>query len=224
MERPINTDTLVADVIEAIETGIRQGHYLPGDQLVERDLAKELGVSRSPVREALRRLAAQHILEIRPHRGAVVRALTRQEAAEVLDILTTLGRLSVSRAAQRIGENDNRKRLLALLKRERAYKHKQPKVGDWVHLNSRYHQLIAEISGNPLLPGLFNQFQLQMFRLWSDVHFARSDEDHTVGDHLDIAEAILDGDVRGTLRCYNRHVKHTLRAFEALPNSAFAGP
>ncbi len=222
MEQSSNTDTLVADVIKAIESGIRAGRHLPGDQLVERDLAKELGVSRSPVREALRRLAAQHILEIRPHRGAVVRALSRQEASEVLDILTTLGRLSVSRAAQRIDEKHNRKQLLTLLRRERAYRRKQPKVGDWVHLNSRYHALIAHISGNPLLPGLMNQLQLQMFRLWSDVQFARRGEDHTVDDHLAIAEAILDGDVGRSRRCYNLHVKHTLQAFAALPDSAFA--
>jgi DNA-binding GntR family transcriptional regulator len=221
MKSEADTSTLVALVTAAIESGIRRGRYLPGDQLVERELAKELGVSRSPVREALRRLAAQNVLEIRLHRGAIVRALSRQEATEVLDVLTNLGRLSVSRATQRIDEGDNRNRLRSLISREQLRK-KPRSVRDWVDLNSRFHALIAEISGNPVLPQFLNQLHLQMFRLLSEAQLAKNVDEHTVEDHFAIAESILAADLKGALRAYDVHARHTMEDFAALPDSAFA--
>jgi DNA-binding GntR family transcriptional regulator len=212
----------VGGVVEAIELGIRQGRYLPGDQLVERDLAVELGVSRIPVREALRRLAAQRILDIRTYRGAVVRTLSRREAIDVMDILKMLGVLTVSRAAERINEGDHRRKLEALISREASRKKREQKIKEWIDINFPFYQLIAEISGNRLAPDLSRQFQLQMYRLASDVRLDPALKSSTVKDHLAIARAILAGNVKSALKAYERHFAHTLQCIETMPDSAFA--
>lgn len=215
--------TLVEDVVDAIEEGIYRGRYMPGCQLVERDLAKELGVSRIPVREALRRLAALRIVEIRPYRGAVVRKLSRSEALDVIEILDALGRLSIEKAVQNIGMGDHRARLEKHVAKEAKGHSKERKVKEWVDLNFPFYQLIAEISGNELVPQLLKQFQLQMYRLAWNVDLLDRLPGSTLEDHKAIAAGILRRNARAALAAYKRHVGHTIQVIEALPDPAFAG-
>jgi DNA-binding GntR family transcriptional regulator len=216
--------TLVEDVVDAIEEGIYQGRFMPGRQLVERDLAKELGVSRMPVREALRRLAALRILEIRPYRGAVVRKLSRREALDVVEILNALGRLSIEKAVQNIGKGNHAARLEKIIARESGAGSRERKVKEWADLNFPFYQLIAEISGNELVPHLLKQFQLQMYRLAWNVNLLDRLPESTVEDHRAIAKGILGRNARTALAAYKRHVDHTTQLIEALPDSAFAEP
>jgi DNA-binding GntR family transcriptional regulator len=214
--------TLVEDVVNAIEQGIYQGRYMPGCQLVERDLASELGVSRIPVREALRRLAALRILEIRPYRGAVVRELSRSEALDVVEILNALGRLSIEKAVQNIDRENHAARLKKFISTKSRSDTRERKIKEWVDLNFPFYQLIAEISGNKLVPHLLRQFQLQMYRLAWNVNVLDHLPGSTLDDHRAIAEGILSRNARAALSAYRRHVDHTLQLINALPDSAFA--
>jgi len=67
-------------VVDAIVSGIRLGRFVPGQKLVEADLTESIGVSRGPVREALKRLAAEGIVSLTRHRGAYIRVLTRPKS------------------------------------------------------------------------------------------------------------------------------------------------
>ena len=214
--------SLVEGVVRAIEKGIRKGEYMPGDQLVERELAKELGVSRIPVREALRRLAAQHILQIRPYRGAIVRRLSRSEVSDVIDILHALGVLAVTRAAERIDEGDARKRLKEFMAKKYSYEKRDKKIKEWVDINFPFYHLISEISQNRLVPELNKQFQLQMYRLAWDVELNPGSQKTTFNDHAAIAEAILAGDVKAALAAYTLSHQHAVKTISELPDSAFA--
>jgi len=214
--------TLVGEITEAIERGIREGRYLPGVQLVEQDLAAELGVSRVPIREALRRLAAQRIVEIKPYRGAFVRKLTRREALDVLDILQALGRLAVARAAERIDEGNNRKELQQFMARERPRTKRRHVVKEWIDINYPFYQTIARLSGNPAVPELIHQFQMQMYRLVADSQLSQALQESTLQRHAAIAQAILAGDPKQALHSYDSTVGDTRRALEVMPDTAFA--
>ena len=65
--------------MQAITAGIESGRFVPGQRLTEAELTRQLGVSRGPVREAFKRLAGEGVLDLTRHRGAVVRAQTREE-------------------------------------------------------------------------------------------------------------------------------------------------
>ncbi|WP_063695782.1 GntR family transcriptional regulator [Amycolatopsis orientalis] len=88
-------------VRDAIRSRITQGKAAPGIRLVERELAAELGVSRIPVREALRMLETEGFVQVNPRRGAVVRVLSRQEVEELFDVRRSLEVLACRRAAER---------------------------------------------------------------------------------------------------------------------------
>ncbi|NWG46678.1 MAG: GntR family transcriptional regulator [Alphaproteobacteria bacterium] len=88
-------------IAAALQLRIREGELGPGDPLRERTLAAEFGVSRGPVREALRSLAARGLVTIEPNRGARVQQLSAADVGDYLDIATSLMRLAVQKAATR---------------------------------------------------------------------------------------------------------------------------
>src|SRR5665647_119528 len=77
-------------VVHHLREGILHGRYAPGQRLIEADLTHELGISRGPLREALRRLSADNLLEIVPNRGAIVRRLSMREMIELFSIRIAL--------------------------------------------------------------------------------------------------------------------------------------
>jgi len=72
--------------VTALREGIRAGRYVPGQRLVEADLAAEIGVGRNSLREAFSRLASEGLVLIEPHRGASIRRRTRAEVAQLYDL------------------------------------------------------------------------------------------------------------------------------------------
>ena len=88
----------------SVREGIITGRYAPGDRLRERELSEDLGVSRVPVREALRNLEFQGFVTILPRRGAIVRVMTAQDVTELFDLRSALEPLAASTAALRYSE------------------------------------------------------------------------------------------------------------------------
>jgi DNA-binding GntR family transcriptional regulator len=95
-------------VVDEIREGILSGRYAPGQRLIGRDLTEYVGFSRGPVREALRRLSAEGLIEIVPNRGAVVRHLTRKQVEDLFVVRKNLEGLAARLAAERIHEGKNR--------------------------------------------------------------------------------------------------------------------
>ncbi|PZU25614.1 MAG: GntR family transcriptional regulator [Shinella sp.] len=79
----LQADTLRRQIENAVRDGITSGRYAPGSRLVERELCEELGVSRTSLREALRKLEAEKLVEIVPHKGPVVASISLEEAREI---------------------------------------------------------------------------------------------------------------------------------------------
>src|SRR5262249_31586055 len=93
--------------------GLYLGRYVPGQRLVEPDLMRACGVGRGTVREALNRLAADGIVSLTLHRGALVRALGRDEVRQIFALLETLVGFMAREAAERIDEARGQERLAA---------------------------------------------------------------------------------------------------------------
>ena len=92
----------LSDVVaDKLRHGIASGRYKPGERLVEERLAAELGVSRNPVREAIRSLASEGLIEVTPRRGAVVMSLDRDDAWEMIEVRAALEGLNARLAARR---------------------------------------------------------------------------------------------------------------------------
>ena len=134
---------------------IVHGHYQPGERIVELQLAKELGTSQSPIREALRDLAAIGIVTIHPRRGARVRLPSGKELADVSIVRSEVDALAARLAAELITDDDLAE--LDALVEEMLTRLDEGNFPAVTEADARFHQLIAEVSANHALERVFDQ-------------------------------------------------------------------
>lgn len=163
---------------------LMSGHYDPGSQLKEEAVAKDLGVSRTPVRAAIQRLVAEGLLEPAPKRGAIVTQWRREDAEEIFNLRIMVEGYGASLAARLIGPEE-----VARLERlneamARAVREKQEGYLDEVHrLNLEFHTGLFEAGGNAYLrtfgTGLL-EYPLVIggFYIYSDDDMAESIRQH----------------------------------------------
>lgn len=150
-QRPIARRTSAA-ATELIRAAIVEGCFAPGERLKEEELAQELGISRTPVREALLMLQSEGLVESVPNRGAVVRAYTPAEIEELYELRALLEGFAARRAATRISE-DGIRDLHASNERFRRL-HAGDDLADLIRENLVFHNTILEAAGSDLLVGM----------------------------------------------------------------------
>ncbi|MDL4774914.1 MULTISPECIES: GntR family transcriptional regulator [Thermomonosporaceae] len=178
--------TGLADQIrEFIVEGISSGRWEPGERIVERRIAGELGVSQGPVREALRQLEAQRLIETLPNRGARVREFTEQDLAEIFPVRAGLERtaaeLALPRLAGRMGALEHHNRLLAAAAED----------GDLVaqmRLSIAFHREIVETAGNRLLVAVWEGLGIELWTTLS-LRLHRTEIYSKSAEHAELIEA-----------------------------------
>jgi DNA-binding GntR family transcriptional regulator len=216
--------TVVEYALDALRTGIKEGRYTPGQRLIEVDLTRELNVSRGPVREAMHRLAGEGLVVIEPHRGVVVRLLTRKDVAGLYEVREVIEGLAARLAAKHIDQADNAKRLRAAIKQMRDV-FDSGDAAKYMESNERLHGLIFELSGNDTLIKMVQQLRLPVFRLQFSRMMRSSGEakNDSVEDHEKVVQAILAGNPQKAERAMRKHVRHAGRMILYLPDNSF-GP
>ena len=178
--------------VEHIEEGIRNGLYLPGHRLVEIEVAANSGLGVGPVREALRLLAGEGLVEIRPYRGAVVKRLSAEEIVQVYQAAKGVVYMSLTLAAPALEDVGNRKRILAAVDAVRAFE-KAP-VTDLLRAVTDYYFVLHDIAGNHYLTVLIRRLHLGLVhREVANLHPA-IDPGRVVKAYADATEALLAGD------------------------------
>lgn len=177
-------------VLTALRTAIIDGDYLPGERLTEDRLAEDFGVSRNPVREALRVAEAEGFVVILPRRGAVVASPSSGTIADMFAVRERLESLAARLAAERATAGDVAA-LRALLDRGREATQRQD-LARVAELNSALHLRILQISGNPWLSSIAKSLYLHVqwvFRLG-----AAERAPHSWAEHIQLVDAIESGD------------------------------
>lgn len=136
------------EAYQALHRGIQTGHYPAGMRLLEVKLAEELGMSRTPVREAIRQLARDGIVEMFANRGARVRGWTPDEVEEAYALRAVLEGFCASRAAMRMGAVGINKLAELHEEMEAELSCSSPDVDRLIELNSSFHRSIVVGSGN----------------------------------------------------------------------------
>lgn len=196
-------------VADALKEQILEGRLAPGQRLISKDIAQELGISRGPLREAFRRLAADRLVDLIPNRGAVVRRLAPDEIVHLFQIREALEGQAARLAAQHINEGQNRALFEDIVEEGRrlAGKHQmQP----FIEHNRRFHQAVVSISRNPELAELIDRYQLAVFMplLRSAVGTDKLIED-SLAQHAEIAQAILAGKPDAAYQAMKLHLWHS---------------
>ncbi len=167
-----------------IRDGILHGQYAAGARLTEQDLAHTVGVSRTPVREALRRLHAEGLVQFEPNHGAVVSFFGIEDAEEIFELRAALEPLSARRAAERATPSViTELRSLA----EQQIAESTRRTGDYLvrigQLNDRFHRLVQSAAGSvrleKTLAGLIEApLILRTFVQYTPVELIRSADQH----------------------------------------------
>ena len=194
-------------VYAAVRALLARGAYPPGAHLGEEGLAADLGVSRTPVREAVRRLAAEGWLEIVPNQGAFVRVFNREDVEEVLNLRAMLEGFAARHAAMRATEGqiaEMREISEAALARLPC---RDSEDADRVRdLNARFHRLIREASGQRRTATILaNLVELPITSSYFQA-LAPSDMERSLREHVALVEAIAARDAIWTERLMEAHV------------------
>lgn len=189
-------------VVRALRDRILNGAVAQGERLVEGRLSEELGVSRMPVREALRQLAAEGLVTIEPRRGASVTVYNAEQVREMVEVRATLEALNAKLAARR---KDPRQ--IAELERILEEGARVADSGDsalLTELNAQFHEALGRVAANSLLQDLMRSLRDRTALLFAPSNVSRGRE--TWQEHAAILRAVIDGDGELAALLSTRHV------------------
>lgn len=200
--------SLEEQVFNSLEEEILTGKLKKGETLGEISLSKRLGVSRTPIRAALHRLAEEGLIEIAPNKGAVVIGVGKEELVDIYKIRMRLEGLASREAALKISEED-KKKLCDSVELSEFYIGKQ----DTEHLkelDTRFHNIIYKASGNRLLCKTLSELHRNI-KVYRKLSLTVSDRlEKSVEEHREILNAILAGDADTADALTFRHVEAAL--------------
>lgn len=192
-ELSLHTPSVATQAYQRLKEAIVLGYFKPGERLVERELVKKMNVSRTPIREALKALEKERLVQIIPYRGVFVRSFGMEEAEEIYQVRLRLEPLA-ARLAARNRTQDDVEALRGIVRASwEALQSGQHKA--LVFLNQEFHGRIARCSGNTTLEQMLETLRtpVDILRL----QFWILDEERrrqSVAEHEAIANAIADQD------------------------------
>lgn len=208
-------------MVDAILSGIRSGQLVPGQRLIEADLTHSLSISRGPVREALKRLAAEGIVTLSQNRGAYVRSLTRKEVSDLLRLVEVVTGLAVRLATTRMAKGTLRTEFqaagAALLEFET--------LGDshtFMDRRREFWDVLIEASDNSELKRIIPLMQIHLLRLQFQTHLSKEDRRKQFAEYRAMIEAVLSGNGRRAERITQIHIRRTRLSISRLPPDVFS--
>lgn len=176
-------------VFNTLRQAILTGELKPGERLMEIHLADRLGVSRTPIREAIRKLELEGLVTMIPRKGAQVAKITEKNLKDVLEVRRALDMLAVRLACHRM--QDEEKRELKKACDEFAKVTKNCNTKDITEADVRFHDIILKSSGNDRLVQLVNNLAEQMYRYRLEYIKDSSYHERLVQEHEAIYNAII---------------------------------
>jgi DNA-binding GntR family transcriptional regulator len=195
-------------VVNSIRDRILSGAFAPGERLVEAHLSEEFGVSRMPVREALRALGAEGFVLIEPRRGASVAVYTPEQIQELVEVRATLEALNAKLAAKR-----HRPDQIARLEKILAAGSKLTEQSDLAQLheaNNDFHEALAQVAANSILREMVRSLRERTAVIFAPHSRKRAKENWQ--DHAAIVRAVVDGDAELAGLLAARHVYSAAQA------------
>jgi len=194
-------------VFDVLLEAIMSGQLPPGERLMEVQLAEEIGVSRTPVREAIRRLELEGFVVMIPRKGAYVAGLSIKDVTSIFEIRSALESLAVRLGAERITEEG-----LAVLDENLVEFDKNYEEGDterYFKLDIAFHQALYKFSGNERLVQMMGNLTEQINRYRRVSMSDAVIRQHTIHEHRKIVEALRSHDPKKAMEAMSEHMVHT---------------
>ncbi|MDO4479372.1 MAG: GntR family transcriptional regulator [Lachnospiraceae bacterium] len=201
-------------VYNTLRKAILKGEFQPGERLMEITLANRLGVSRTPVREAMRQLENEGLVLMIPRKGAQVAKITRQEMTDVLEVRKSLEILAVEKACERISASQKEE----LKVREEEFKKVllSDDITAIAEADEAFHEVIYRATGNRRLIQLLSNLREQMYRFRVEYLKNKDSWELLIDEHRRIVEALVTDD-RATARDLTaQHIDNQQSAIDKL--------
>ena len=213
-------EPLVDNLAARIRARVLTGEIAVGSRLRQERLAAEFGVSRTPIREALRKLQADGVVELQPRRGAIVRGATAREIRDAYEVRAELEGLAAELAATRIDDSQLEElhaaqrlfgsSIAKLVAAGVGEKGSEDANGEWTRANDLFHRAIHEASGNDRLARIVQDLHGAFPRslTWSALSRSSRLLEQNVEEHHAVLEAIEGRDDAEARRRMVAHVRH----------------
>lgn len=197
------SDSAAGVVFHGIASGLETGQFVPGQRLVEVDLAAQFGVGRNSVREALQHLAADGVIEIVRHKGAVVRSLSLRETLDVLDVAERMTGLLARSAAQAVKDGASAKALSQALERLDAAAASSAEA--FAQARRHFYRVLLELGGSKELRRLLRVIHMPIVHAQYRLGSLR---EMRLRDYEAIGRAVLQGSAAKADEAGAAHVRH----------------
>jgi DNA-binding GntR family transcriptional regulator len=205
---PIARTSLHSEVTSRLRSFIVESRIQPGERVPELEISKELGVSRTPIREALKVLASEGLVDLLPLRGAVVKIFSDKDASDMLEVMGLLENF----AAQKACQADQKKidKVLVMHEKMKAMfaKGKRP---EYFELNQKIHDALVEMSGNESLMMVHGTLSKRMRSLRYSGNSTPDNWRGALDDHEEIALALAKRDMKAIKKAVNDHFANTIQ-------------
>jgi len=210
----IKHKSLAEFVIKELESKIVKGALKPGERIIEEDFCKTYGISRAPVREALRILESQGLIKRQPRKGVMVTPITPKEAEDIYRIRANLESLATYLAVK-----NRDPRILKKLKKIHSRMKELAAVGKvsaaYFNLNLQFHKTVVDASGNQRLIQMIESFVTQTKRYRIEVLSMPGRIEASLKNHEEIIRSFEEGDAEKAEQLRKRTILRNIKAFSA---------
>ncbi len=189
-------------VFQTLRDAILKGELKPGERLMEMHLADKLGVSRTPIREAIRMLEKEGLAITIPRKGAQVAGMTEKDLEDVLEIRDALDELAVTKACEKINDESLQRLTGAMKDFEDAVKSKD--VREIVRTDEAFHDVIYDMTENPKLTNIISNVREQMYRYRYEYVKDNANYQTLLDEHTKIIDGLKNRDKE-----YVKNIMHT---------------
>jgi DNA-binding GntR family transcriptional regulator len=205
---PIVRRPLHEEAVDRLRDLIVQGELAPGQRLNERLLSGKLAISRTPLREAIKLLATEGLVELLPNRGAVVATMDTARLAETLQVMGALEGLAGELACRNATPAQIEE--IRGLHNDMLRMHSRSDLAGYFRYNQAIHLKIVEASGNPVLANTYRHLNVNVRRARYMANLSKERWDAAVGEHEEILRALAARDVARLKRLLRDHLANKM--------------
>ena len=191
-------------VFHALRRAILTGEFVPGERLMEIHLAQQLGVSRTPVREAIHKLELEGLVTMMPRRGATVAQISERGLKDVLEVRRALDTFCAGLACERMTDEDKQNLRKAFTAFEEAIHTKDTAVIAQADVD--FHDIIINSTGNERLISTINNLAEQMYRYRFEYIKDASQHERLISEHRMLMDAILVDNSEKAMKAARIHI------------------
>lgn len=203
-------------VFNTLRQAILKGELEPGERLMEITLANKLGVSRTPIREAIRKLELEGLVNMIPRKGAVVASISEKDMKDVLEVRITLEELAVTLAIKNMDDSD----FAALKEAGRAFEEAvvSKDIVSIVDADVAFHDVIYNSTDNNRLIQIISNLREQMYRY--RLEYIKDARSHSIliSEHNDIIKYLENRDTEGVRKAIREHISNQERGIQRAIN------